>query len=85
MFPEAEPVSTQYGLRKVFKTEFDQEPERYVLRIAFPDFPACPFGNSFPVLGFDTATQEYVRLVKSILKDPRLMRVPYQENIVVDK
>lgn len=74
----AEPAASRYGLRKVFKSEFNQEPERYVLRIGFPDFPPCPFGNSFSVLGFDTAAQEYVWLVTNIIRDSRLTRVPYQ-------
>lgn len=79
-----EPVSeadsaTRYGLRKVFKSAFDQDPGRYVLRIGFPDFPACPFGQSFSILGFDTADQEYVWLVTSILRDARLARIPFQD------
>ncbi len=71
-------VPTHYGLRKIYKTEFEGDPERYVLRIGFPDFPECPFGESYSMLGFDTAEQVYVRLVTSILRDPRLNRVPYQ-------
>lgn len=71
-------VPSRYGLRKVYKAEFDSDPERYVLRIDFPDFPECPFGESFSVLGFDTAEQSYVWLVTSILRDSRLNRIPYQ-------
>ena len=48
-------IANRYGLRKIFKEEFDGEPERFVLRIGFPDFPPCPFGQSFSMLGFDTA------------------------------
>jgi hypothetical protein len=71
-------IANRYGLRKVFKEEFDGEPERFVLRIGFPDFPPCPFGQSFSMLGFDTAEQSYVWLVTSILRDSRLERIPYQ-------
>lgn len=71
-------IASRYGLRKVFKEEFDREPERFVLRIGFPDFPPCPFGQSFSMLGFDTAEQSYVWLVTSILRDSRLERIPYQ-------
>src|ERR1700754_164841 len=38
-------IASRYGLRKVFKEEFDGDPERFVLRIGFPDFPPCPFGQ----------------------------------------
>jgi hypothetical protein len=71
-------VPSRYGLRKVYKEEFDRDSERYVLRIGYPDFPECPFGESFSVLGFDTAEQTYVWLVTSILRDSRLNRIPYQ-------
>jgi hypothetical protein len=77
-------MTTRYGLRKIFKEEFDGEPERSVLRIGFPDFPPCPFGESFAMLGFDTAEQSYVWLVTSILRDSRLERVPYQGADVPD-
>lgn len=77
-------VPSRYGLRKVYKGEFDEDPERYVLRIGFPDFPECPFGQSFSILGFDTAEQSYVWLVTSILRDSRLNRIPYQDAEVPD-
>ncbi|HEX7030941.1 MAG TPA: hypothetical protein VF254_10105 [Gammaproteobacteria bacterium] len=77
-FVEDNDVPSRYGLRKVYKDEFDRDPERYVLRIGYPDFPECPFGESFSVLGFDTAEQAYVWLVTSILRDSRLKRIPYQ-------
>jgi len=77
-FVEDSDVPSRYGLRKVYKNEFDRDPERYVLRIGYPDFPECPFGESFSVLGFDTAEQTYVWLVTSILRDSRLIRIPYQ-------
>ena len=72
-----EDVASKHGLRKVYKIEFDRDPERYVLREGFPDFPACPFGGAFSILGFDTAEQTYVWLVTSIIRDPRLIRAPY--------
>lgn len=75
---EDDDVPSRYGLRKVYKSEFDRDPERYVLRIGYPDFPECPFGQSFSMLGFDTAEQTYVWLVTGILQDTRLYRVPYQ-------
>ena len=79
-------VPSKYGLRKVYKNEFDRDPERYVLREGFPDFPACPFGGAFSILGFDTAEQEYVWLVTSIIRDPRLIRVPYQgEDVIIEE
>lgn len=71
-------VPSKHGLRKVFKHEFEQDPERYVLREGFPDFPDCPFGGHFSILGFDTAEQQYVWLVTSIIRDSRLIRIPYQ-------
>ena len=76
-------VPSKHGLRKVFKKEFDREPERYVLREGFPDFPACPFGEAFSILGFDTAEQSYVWLVTSIIRDARLIRTPYQGEDVI--
>jgi hypothetical protein len=79
-------VPSKHGLRKVYKSDFDREPERYVLREGFPDFPACPFGGAFSILGFDTAEQSYVWLVTSILRDSRLMRIPYQgEDVISDE
>jgi hypothetical protein len=71
-------IASRYGLRKVFKEEFDGDPERFVLRIGFPDFPPCPFGQNFSMLGFDMAKQSYVWLVTSILRDSRLKSIPYQ-------
>jgi hypothetical protein len=83
-FVEDSDVPSRYGLRKVYKNEFDRDPERYVLRIGYPDFPECPFGETFSVLGFDTAEQTYVWLVTSILRDSRLNRIPYQGSEVPD-
>ena len=72
-------MPSRYGLRKIYKSEFEQARERFVLRIDFPDFPPCPFGQSFSVLVFDTAEQQYVWLITSILRDSRLAKVSYQE------
>jgi hypothetical protein len=83
-FTEDSDVPSRYGLRKVYKREFDRDPERYVLRIDYPDFPECPFGESFSMLGFDTAEQTYVWLVTGILRDSRLNRIPYQGADVPD-
>jgi hypothetical protein len=77
-------IPSRYGLRKIFKEEFDGDPERFILRIGFPDFPPCPFGQAFSMLGFDIAEQSYVWLVTSILRDSRLERVPYQGADVPD-
>jgi hypothetical protein len=78
-------VPTKHGLRKVYKNEFHSDPERYILREGFPDFPPCPFGQAFSILGFDTAEQEYVWLVTSIIRDSRLIRVPYQGEDVISE
>ena len=67
----------KYGLKKITQSEFDADSNRYVLRIGFPDFPECPVGTAFSMLGFDKQTQQYVWLATSILKDSRLKRVEY--------
>lgn len=78
-------VPMKYGLRKIYKAEFEQDTARYVLREAFPDFPPCPFGQEYSILGFDTAEQTYVWLVTSIMRDSRLIRIPYQGEDVIDE
>jgi hypothetical protein len=79
-------VPSKHGLRVVRKIEFHRDPERYVLREGFPDFPPCPFGGGFSILGFDTAEQSYVWLATSIIRDSRLIRVPYQgEDVISDE
>lgn len=65
----------KYGLKKITPSDFDADSKRYVLRIGFPDYPACPVGTDFTMLGFDEQTQEYVWLATSILKDSRLRKV----------
>jgi hypothetical protein len=71
-------IHRQYGMRKILTSEFD--PNRYILRKGFPDFPTCPYGHTFKMLGYDTQTNEYVRLASSILKDERLKTVTFKEN-----
>lgn len=70
--PHESEQGTKFGLPKIHKADFNENPNRYVLRRGFPDFPQCPFGQSFTMLGFDTENQEYVWLVTSIIKDERL-------------
>ena len=70
-------IVRQYGMRKILKLEFD--PNRYILRKGFPDFPACPYGHTFKMLGYDTQEKMYVRLTSSILKDARLEIITYKE------
>jgi hypothetical protein len=77
IFDDNDPY-TKYGLKKVTPSEFDDNSNRYVLRIGFPDFPECPVGVAFSMLGFDEQTQEYVWLLTSILKDSRLKKVEYR-------
>lgn len=67
----------KFGLKKINKAAFNQNPERYVFRKGFPDFPPCPFGNSFEALGWDTANNKYVWLVTSVLRDKRLVTEEY--------
>jgi len=71
----------KYGLKKISLSEFENASNRYVLRIGFPDFPVCPVGVAFSMLGFDEQTHEYIWLPTSILKDSRLKKVEYQGNI----
>lgn len=77
-------MPSRYGLRKIYKSEFAQDTERFVLRIDLSDFPPCPFGHSFSVLRFDTAEQQYVWLVTSIMRDSILARIPSQEADIPD-
>ena len=70
-------IHTQYGMRKIHKSEFD--PRRYILRKGFPDFPACPYGHTFKMLGYDTEEKVYVRLTSSLLKDKTLETITYKE------
>lgn len=71
-------VETRYGLRKVFKDDFNQDPDRYELRKGFPDVPKCPYGQTFKMLGYDKKDHDYVWFVTSILKDDRLKEVDYK-------
>ncbi len=68
----------KYGMPKILKEKFNENPDRFELRVGFEDFPACPFGNSFKALGYDKENQEYVWLVTSIIKDDRLKQVQFK-------
>jgi hypothetical protein len=70
-------VKREYGMRKISKDEFD--PDRYILRKGFDDFPPCPYGHTFKMLGYDTRTDEYVRFESSILKDKRLTTITKED------
>lgn len=70
-------ILTRYGMNKIFKETFNENPERFELRYGFPDFPLCPFGNSFKMLGYDLQNKEYVWLVTSIIRDHRLKEVKF--------
>lgn len=76
VFDDQDPF-VKYGLKKIMPSDFDADSKRYVLRIGFPDYPACPVGTDFTMLGFDEQTQEYVWLATSILKDSRLRKVEF--------
>ena len=76
---ENEDNSLKFGfIPRVHKSKFNENPQRYVLRKNYPDFPACPFGQSFSMLGYDTEVNQYVWLVTSIIKDERLQTVDYK-------
>lgn len=68
----------KYGLPRIKRVAFNKEPDRYVFRVGYPDFPSCPFGNSFEALGWDKNNNQYVWLVSSIIKDERLARDEYK-------
>ena len=76
IFDDQDPY-TKYGLKKVTIADFDADSKRYVLRIGFPDYPACPVGMDFTMLGFDEQTQTYVWLATSILNDSRLKKIEF--------
>ena len=75
---DAGTTNVKYGLRKITPFEFNTDPERYVLKIGYPDFPSCPAGTSFSMLGYDTHSNEYVWLATKIIKDNRLVRIDYK-------
>ena len=72
-----EELERKYGLPKIYKAEFEEDPNRFVLRTGFPDFPTCPFDQTFSMLGYDNKNKEYVWLVTSIIRDKRLKRIEY--------
>jgi hypothetical protein len=71
-YDNSEDAPMKYGIPKIFKADFNEDSDRYVLRKGFPDFPECPFGQSFTMLGYDKRDERYVWLVTSIFKDDRL-------------
>ena len=77
IFDDEDPYS-KYGLKKISPSEFNAHSDRYVLRVGYPDFPECPVGIDFSMLGFDEQTREYIWLATSILKDSRLKRLEYR-------
>jgi len=69
-------IKRQYGMRKILKSEFDES--RYILKKGYPDFPTCPYGHTYKMLGYDTQENEYVRFTSSILKDTSLKTLKYK-------
>ena len=67
-------------LPRVHKNNFDEDANRYVLRKGFPDFPSCPFGGNFSMLGYDTKLERYVWLSKSIIKNENLNIIQYEHS-----
>lgn len=76
IFDDKDPY-VKFGLKKVTPADFDKDSSRYVLRVGFPDFPACPAGTAFTMVGFDQQEKEYIWLATSILKDNRLRHIAY--------
>jgi hypothetical protein len=76
--PKTVTIRRQYGMRKILKDEFD--PDRHILKIGFDDFPPCPYGHTFKMLGYDIKERVYVRLSSTIIKDPKLKKI-YKEKI----
>jgi hypothetical protein len=68
-------IKRQYNMRKILANEFEED--RYILKEGFPDFPPCPYGNSFKMLGYDTKLNEYVRISSSIVKRRTLKTIKY--------
>ena len=76
IFDDHDPY-VKYGLKKITPSNFNADSNRYVLRIGFPDYPECPVGTDFTMLGFDEQTRQYVWLSTSILNNSRLKRVEF--------
>jgi len=76
-YPKEIIIRRQYGMRKVLKSEFD--PKRYIVRVGFPDFPSCPYGHRYKMLGYDLDEKVYVRLASKILSDEALQIEKYKE------
>lgn len=54
-------------MRVVDAAAFEQDKERYELRVHDPDAPLCPYGNRREFIGLDTKKNTYVRFTKSVL------------------
>jgi hypothetical protein len=71
-------------LPRVHKDTFTKDTNRYVLRRGFPDFPSCPFGGDFSMLGYDTKQNIYVWLSKSIIKSKDLNVIQHESSSMVN-
>ncbi|SFV70007.1 hypothetical protein MNB_SV-3-629 [hydrothermal vent metagenome] len=76
-------IQRQYGMRKIYENMFDAK--RYILREGFPDFPTCPYGHRFKILGYDIEQKEYVRFTPSILKNQDLKKITHKEKYEKDR
>lgn len=76
IFDDQDPY-VKYGLKKITKADFNADPDRYVLRIGFPDYPPCPVGTDFTMLVFDQHKQQYVWLLTSIVNNSCIKRVRF--------
>lgn len=56
------------GLRVVDAEAYQNDEDRYVLRVNDPAAPLCPYGNKRVYIGFDKYKNNYIRFTKSILK-----------------
>lgn len=56
-------------LPKVDMETYLRSPDRYELRSGEEEAaPSCPYGNRYQWIGFDRASQSYVRFTKSVFK-----------------
>jgi len=56
------------GIRIVDMKNFNENQNRFELRVEDINAPLCSFGNQRKCIGFDTEKSEYVRFTKSVLK-----------------
>ena len=64
-------------MRKILFDEFNSD--IHILKVGFDDYPPCPYGHNFKMLGYDTSTNEYIRLHSKILKEESLKRIYKEE------